>query len=117
MKNRKKSQLKTLVDSGCMYIEIDKQLVKEERIKTKPVNFSFKVFNTDRTKNGEVTRMVPLKVKINKHKKYINAAVIDLNRMDMFLEHDWLVKHNLEVNWKEDKIWFTRCPGLHRTKH
>jgi len=29
---------------------------------------------------------------------------MDLNRMDMFLGHDWLVKHNSEVNWKEDEI-------------
>jgi len=25
---------------------------------------------------------------------------MDLNTIDMFLEHNWLVKHNLEVNWK-----------------
>ena len=64
----------------------------------KLVDFSLKVFNTDSTKNKEVTRMAPLKVKINEYKKYIKVAVIDLNRMDIFLEHDWLVKHNLEVN-------------------
>jgi len=29
----------------------------------------------------------------------------------MFLGHDWLVKHNLEVNWKNGTIRFTRCPG------
>ena len=29
----------------------------------------------------------------------------------MFLEHDWLVKHNPEVNWKNSTIKFTRCPG------
>ena len=29
----------------------------------------------------------------------------------MFLGHDWLVKHNSEVNWKNSTIRFTRCPG------
>ena len=29
----------------------------------------------------------------------------------MFLGHDWLVKHNPEVNWKNSTIRFTRCPG------
>jgi len=29
----------------------------------------------------------------------------------MFLEHDWLVKHNPEVNWRNRTIKFTRCPG------
>ena len=82
----------------------------------KPINFSFKVYNTDGTKN-EVTRIVPLEVEINRHKKYIKTVVTDLNSMDMFLGHDWLVKHNPEVNWKDGRIKFTRCSGLCRIKH
>ena len=54
-KNRKELQLQALVDSECTYTEINKQLVKEEKIKTEPMNRSFEVFNADRTKNGEVT--------------------------------------------------------------
>ena len=99
------------MDSGCTHIGIDKQLVKNERIKTKPVNFSFEVFNTNGTKNGEVTRMALLKVEINRHKETLEVAVMYLNSMDMFLGHNWLVKHNLEVNWENGKIQFTRCPG------
>ena len=45
-----------------------------------------------------------LEVKINRHKEYIEVVVTDLNGIDMFLGHDWLVKHNPEVNWKEGKI-------------
>jgi len=83
-----------LVDSGCTYIRIDKQLVKDKRIQTKPINFSFEVFNADRTKNREVTRVVPLEIKINGYKKQLEAAVTDLDETDIFLGHDWLVKHN-----------------------
>ena len=83
----------------------------------KPINFSFKVYNTDGTKNEEVTRIAPLEVEINRHKEYIKTVVTDLNSMDMFLGHDWLVKHNPEVNWKDGRIKFTRCPGLCRMKH
>jgi len=53
----------------------------------------------------------------NRHKKHIEAAIIDLNGMDMFLRHNWLVKHNPEVNWKEGKIQFPKCPELCRIKH
>ena len=35
----------------------------------------------------------------------------------MFLGHDWLVKHNPEVNWKNRTIQFTRCPGSCKIKH
>ena len=96
------------MNSGCTHTGIDEQLVKEERIKTKPANISFEVFNIDNTKNREVMRFALLEVEINKHKKQINMAVIDLNGMDMFLGHNWLVKHNLEFNWKKGVIWFIR---------
>jgi len=116
-KNGKKLKVKALVDSGCMYTGIDEQLVKDKRIQTKLINFSFEVFNANGTKNGEVTKVAPLEIKINRHKETLKAAVMDLDRTDMFLGHDWLVKHNLEVNWKNGIIKFTRCPGNCTMKH
>jgi len=86
------------VDSGCIYTRIEKQLVKEEKIKMKPMDRSFEVFNADGTKNGEVPQDAPLEVQINGHKEQINAAVTDLNSTDIFLGYNWLVKHNSEVN-------------------
>jgi len=73
-------------------------LVKEEKIKTEPMDRSFEVFNADGTKNGEVTRFAPLEVEIDGHKEQIDAAVTDLNGTDMFLGYNWLVKHNPEVD-------------------
>jgi len=86
-------------------------LVKDRRIQTKKINFSFEVFNADGTKNGEVTKVVPLEIKINGYKEALEVAVMDLDRTDMFLGHNWLVKHNPEVNWKNGTIKFTRCSG------
>ena len=117
MKNGKNFKVKALVDSGYTYIGIDKQLVKEKRIQTKPIKFSFEVSNADRTKNREVTKMVPLEIEINRYKEQLKAVVTDLNRTDMFLDHDWLVKHNSEVNWKNGMIKFTRCLGSCKMKH
>jgi len=115
--NGKKLKVKALVDSGCTHTGIDEQLVKDKRIQTRPINFSFEVFNTDGTKNKEVTKVAPLEVEINGHKKTLEAAVMDLDGMDMFLGHDWLVKHNPEVNWRNGIIKFTRCPGNCTMKH
>jgi len=53
--NRKKLQLKVLVNSECIHTGINKQLVKEERIKTELIDRLFEVFNVDSTKNREVT--------------------------------------------------------------
>lgn len=76
------------MDSECTHVRINKKLVKDEKIKIEPINILFKVFNANGTKNGEVMRFAPLKVEVNRHKKRINAAVIDLNGIDMFLEYD-----------------------------
>jgi len=42
---------------------------------------------------------------------------MNLNRTDMFLGHDWLVKHNPEFNWKNRTIKFTRYPESCTMKH
>jgi len=65
-KDEKELQLQTLVDSECTHTRIDKKLIKEEKIKTESMDISFEVFNTDRTKNGEVTRLTPLEIKVNR---------------------------------------------------
>ena len=98
MKNGKKLEVKALVDSGCTHTGIDEQLVKNKNILTKPINFSFEVFNTDGTKNGEVIKVMPLEIEINRHTEQLKAAVTNLDGTDMFLGYDWLVKHNSEVN-------------------
>ena len=116
-KNGKKLWLQALVDSECIYTGIDKQLVKEERIKTELMERSFEVFNVDEMKNGKVTQFAPLEVEINRYKEQIDAVVMDLNSTDMFLGYNWLVKHNPEVNWSTGTMWFTRCLKTYRTKH
>ena len=116
-KNGKKLKVKALIDLGYTHTRIDEQLVKDEKIQTKLINFSFEVFNANRSRNREVTKMAPLKIEINGHKETLEVAVIDLDGTDIFLGHDWLVKHNLEVNWKDGTIKFTRCPGNCTMKH
>ena len=116
-KNGKNLKIKTLVDSGCTHTEIDEQLVKEKQIQTKLINFSFKIFNIDEIKNREVTKVVLLEIEINRHKKQLEAVVMDLRRTDMFLGHNWLVKYNSEVNWKNKTIKFMRCSESCKMKH
>ena len=116
-KNEKKLEVKALVDSRCTHTEINEQLVKDRRIQMKLIDFAFEVFNTDRMRNGEVPKIAPLEIEINRHKKTLEAAVTDLNRIEMFLDYDWLVKYNPEVNWRNGTIRFTRCPGSCTMKH
>ena len=46
-KNSKNLKVKALVDSGCTHTGIDEQLVRDKRIQTKKIDFSFEVFNAD----------------------------------------------------------------------
>ena len=87
-KNGKKLEVKALVDSGYTYIGINEQLVKDKKIPTKPIDFSFEIFNTDGTKNREVTKVMPLEIKIDRYTEQLEAVVIDLDGTDMFLGHD-----------------------------
>jgi len=96
--NGKKLWLKTLVNSECAHTRINKQQMKEEKMKIEPIDRLFKIFNTNRTKNGKVTRFAPLKLEINRHMEIFYIAVTDLNSTNMFLRYNWLVKHNPEVN-------------------
>ena len=96
---------------------INEQLVKDKRIQIRLINFLFKVFNVDGTKNREVIRVTSLEIKINRYKEQLEAVVIYLNGTDMFLEHNWLVKYNPEVNWKNRTIQFTRYSESCKMKH
>ena len=64
-----------------------------------------------------MTKVTPLEIEIDEHTEQLEAVVTDLDKTDMFLGHDWLVKHNPEVNWKNSTIQFTRCPGHCIMKH
>ena len=92
------------MDFDCTHTRIYKQLMKKERIKIEPINRLFEVFNINGTKNREFTQFALLELEINKYKKHIDIAVTNLNSIDMFLGYNWLVKHNLEVNWNLEII-------------
>jgi len=77
------------------------------------------VYNSDRSRNREkmIKEFVLLEINSNGHIEQIDAEVSEIKETDLFLGHDWLVEHNLEVDWKEKVIWFTRCPGHYKTEH
>jgi len=77
------------------------------------------VYNSDGSRNGEKTirEFVLLEINSNKHIKQIDTVVLEIKETNLFLEHDWLVEHNPEVDWKEEVIQFTRYPEHCKTEH
>ena len=89
-----------------MNTTIARKTVEEKEIPTKSLPKPFDVYNLDRSRNKENTikEFVSLEINSNRHIKQINAVVSEIKEMDLFLGHDWLVEHNLEVDWKERVI-------------
>jgi len=58
------------------------------------------VYNSDGSRNEEKTikEFVPLEINSNEHIEQIDAVVSEIKETDLFLEHDWLIEHNPEVD-------------------
>jgi hypothetical protein len=52
-----------------------------------------------------------IKTKIQDHKEILELTVSNIGKKDVFIGHDWLMHHNPEMDWKNNQIKFSRCPG------
>ena len=101
-----------LIDSGCTGSCVDSRFVNRYQLPTKRYPNPLKVFNADGTDNdgGLIKEYVEVDMFIGGHQESIRLAVTTLASSNIFLGHDWLKKHNPEIDWKAGFIDFTRCP-------
>lgn len=101
-----------LVDSGCTGSCIDSRFVARYQLPTKRYIAPLKVSNADGSDNegGLITEYVETDLIIGAHKESIRLSVTKLSSSNIFLGHDWLSKHNPEINWEKGTLDFTRCP-------
>lgn len=101
-----------LVDSGCTGSCIDSRFVTRYQLPTKRYIAPLKVSNADGSDNegGLITEYVETDLIIGAHKESIRLSVTKLSSSNIFLGHDWLSKHNPEINWEKGTLDFTRCP-------
>ncbi|KAL5512271.1 hypothetical protein ACEPAG_3556 [Sanghuangporus baumii] len=101
-----------LIDSGCTGSCIDEGFVRRYGFRTQKYIRPRPVFNADGTSNesGLIKEYVIVRMIFGKHEEEIRLAVTSLASSNIFLGHDWLRKHNPEIDWKIGKIDFTRCP-------
>ena len=101
-----------LIDSGCTGSCIDSRFVSRYQLITKPYINPLKVHNADGSDNegGLITEYVELEMAIGGHQESIRLAVTTLASSNIFLGHDWLIRHNPEIDWKLGTMEFTRCP-------
>jgi hypothetical protein len=98
-----KFKTKTLIDCGCEGCIIDKQFIEEQGIQTKKLWLSISVYNADGTLNssGLISEHITLDTEM------INLG---LSSHDIYLGHDWLKCHNLNIVWRQGLIKFDWCP-------
>ncbi|SJL14246.1 uncharacterized protein ARMOST_17702 [Armillaria ostoyae] len=107
---------KALIDSSCTGSSIHRDFVEKHGIPIQKMASPIPVYNTDgsRNKAGEITAYAELCLKIRDHSERIDLAVTDLGSKEIFLGHDWLVRHNPVINWTTGSVTFARC---HCTKN
>ncbi|KAL5521846.1 hypothetical protein ACEPAF_1690 [Sanghuangporus sanghuang] len=101
-----------LINSGCTGSCIDKGFVKRYGFLTQRYIRPRPVFNADGTSNegGLIKEYVIVRMFFGKHEEEIRLAVTSLASSNIFLGHDWLTKHNPEIDWRAGTVKFTRCP-------
>lgn len=98
--NRRKLKIKVLINSECTHPITVKETVEEKKIPTKQLPKPFNVYNLNRSRNEENTfkEFIPLEINSNRHIEQINTGVLEIKKTDLFLEHNWLVEYNPEVD-------------------
>ena len=68
--------------------------------------------NADGTENtkGKITQFVELIMGVGPHKERQRFLITGLGKARVFIGYDWLFKHNPEVDWRSQKVLFSRCP-------
>ncbi|KAL5507647.1 hypothetical protein ACEPAH_7103 [Sanghuangporus vaninii] len=101
-----------LIDSGYTSSCIDEGFVKRYNFPTQKYIRPRPVFNADGTSNesGLIKKYVIVCMIFGRHEEELRLAVTSLASSNIFLGHDWLQRHNPEIDWKIGKIDFTCCP-------
>ena len=101
-----------LVDSGAMSTFVSQEFVNSipdcEQYELERVIIAR---NSDGTENvnGSITHVVDLIMKKGQHREKITAYVAGI-KDKMILGHDWLQRHNPEIDWKKGLVTMSQCP-------
>ena len=112
--NREKFTVTALLDSGCTGTVIDKEFAKEKDLPIHKLPIPIPIYNANGTFNdgGLISEFAVLELQIREHKEQIAMALSNLSTHNIFIGHDWLKKHNPEIDWQTQEIKFT-CNGDH----
>ena len=93
-------EVKALLDSGATGCFVDKSWALDRHLQLSKLMKPVPVLNIDGTRNqeGDITHYVLLTVGIGKHAEKLWCAVTCLGKVPLILGHDWLKKHNSDID-------------------
>ena len=94
-------EVEALLDSGATGCFVDKSWALDRRLQLSKLVKPVPVLNDDGTRNqeGDITHYVLLTVGVGKHAEKLWCAVTCLGKVPLILGHDWLKKHNPDIDW------------------
>ena len=98
-------EVKALLDSGATGCFVDKSWALDRHLWLSKLVKPVPVLNVDGTRNqeGDIMHYVLLTVGVGKHAEKLWCAVTCLGKVPLILGHDWLKKHNPDIDWTISK--------------
>ena len=105
-------EVEALLDSGATGCFVDKSWALDRRLRLSKLMKPVPVLNVDGTKNqeGDITHYGLLTVSVGKHTEKLWCAVTCLGKVPLILGHDWLKKHNPDIDWTTGDVKLSHCP-------
>jgi len=104
--------VEALLDSGATGLVMSLEFVKKQRFKLKKLNGSINVRNVDGSfnKEGPIEHMVEVNIYYQGHRERTEIDMIRGQKWTVILGMLWLACHNLEIDWRTEKVKMMRCP-------
>jgi len=101
-----------LIDLECTNSCINQTSIEKKKINTQKYKNTILYYNVDSSQNKARTiiEFIEVKLNIGDHSEQIHLAVVKLGKVSLFLEYDWLQKHNPVINWSKFTLSFERYP-------
>jgi len=109
---KEREGVRALLDSGATGCFIDSAFVKQKRWATRKLARRIPVYNIDGTANqiGAIEEELDILMSFKGHTERITLLVTSLGSKIVVIGHNWLAKHNPEIDWATGNVQMLRCP-------
>src|SRR3984893_9696980 len=104
--------MKALIDSGCTNCFMDLEWVKKVGLEPAPLQNPITMYNVDGMQNrdGKIRFGMDLLVRVGDHQEWIHFLLGKTQSHMVILGHDWLKRHNPEIDWAKAEVKLSCCP-------